>query len=61
MKWRKISEDEVKDTILNSEKTEYSIAGRKNAFKHIGNKWIKVTFKDENDIITVITTIDKSC
>lgn len=60
MKWRKISEDEVKKTILDPEKIEDSNKGRKNAFKHIENKWIKVTFLKENDIINVITAIDKN-
>jgi hypothetical protein len=60
MKWRKISEEEVKTTVLKPEKIEYSISGRKNAFKHIEKKWIKVTFKEENDTIKIITAIDKN-
>ena len=35
MKWRKISEEEVQNTISNPEKIETSIKGRKNAYKHI--------------------------
>ena len=60
MKWRKISEDEVRNAILNPEEVQDSIKGRKNAFKHINKKWIKVTFKEEDDKITIITAIDKS-
>jgi hypothetical protein len=60
MKWRNISENDIKDSILNPEKTEHSVLGRKNAFKHVGRKWIKVTFKEEKDIIIVITAIDKA-
>ncbi|OHB94748.1 MAG: hypothetical protein A3G17_01640 [Planctomycetes bacterium RIFCSPLOWO2_12_FULL_50_35] len=60
MKWRKIAEGEVKNTILYPEKIEDSIKGRRNAFKHIGQKWLKVTFVQENDKIIVVTAIDKN-
>ncbi|OGW07043.1 MAG: hypothetical protein A2889_06265 [Nitrospinae bacterium RIFCSPLOWO2_01_FULL_39_10] len=60
MKWREISEDEIKNTILSPEKIEDSIKDRKNAFKHIDKKWLKVTFKQENDKIVIITVIDKN-
>lgn len=60
MKWRNISEKEVKNTILNPEKLEDSIKGRKNAFKHIDKKWIKVTFKKQENVTIVITAINKN-
>ena len=60
MKWREITEEEVWDTVLYPENTEDSIKGRKNAFKHIGNKWLKATFKEEGDRIIVITVIDRN-
>ena len=60
MKWRGISEEEVQSAISNPEETENSIKGRKNAFKHIGKKWIKVTFKEEADTITIVTAMDRS-
>ena len=60
MKWRKISEEEVKNALFNPEKTEDSIKGRKNVYKHLNKKWIKVTFKEEDDTITIITAIDKT-
>lgn len=60
MKWRKISEEEIKDTTLHPEKIEDSIKDRKNAFKRVGQKWLKVTFVKENDKITIITVIDKN-
>ncbi|MBI4619854.1 MAG: hypothetical protein HY739_06805 [Desulfobacterales bacterium] len=59
MKWREVAEDEIKDAILYPKDIEDSIKGRKNAFKHVGNKWLKVTFKQEDDRIIVITVIDK--
>ncbi len=60
MKWRKISEEEVKNTIFNPETIVDSVKKRENAFKHIGNKWLKVTFIQEDNKITVITAIDKN-
>lgn len=60
MKWREISEDEIKNTILSPEKIEDSIKDRKNAFKHIGKKWLKVTFKQESNKTVIITVIDKN-
>ncbi len=59
MKWREISEQEVKDTMLSPEKVEDSAKHRKNAFKHIGKKWLKVTFKQEGDKVTIVTAIDR--
>jgi len=60
MKWRDISEDEVKDTVLYPESEEDSIKGRKNAFKHIGKKYLKVTYNEEGNVITIVTAIDKN-
>lgn len=60
MKWREVNEDEIKNTISNPEKIEDSIKGRKNAFKYIGDKWLKVTFKHESNKIVIITVVDKN-
>ena len=60
MKWREITEDEVKDTVLYPESVEDSIKGRKNAFKHIGKKYLKVTFHKEINKITIVTAVDKN-
>ncbi|MCC6544653.1 MAG: DUF4258 domain-containing protein [Nitrospirae bacterium] len=60
MKWREITEDEVKDTVLYPKSVEDSIKDRKNAFKHIGKKYLKVTFRKESNKITIVTAIDKN-
>ena len=57
IKWRKITEEEVKHTLSDYDKIEDSIKGRKNAFKKIGTRLIKVTFKEENNRIIVITAL----
>ena len=51
-------EAEVNDTLTEPDKIEKSIKGRKNAFKHIGYKWLKVTFKEEDGAKVVITVIN---
>ena len=57
MKWRDITEDEVKSTLANFDKIEDSIKGRKNAFKQFPTRLIKVTFIEEGGKIVVITTM----
>jgi len=59
MKWRKIAEEQVKEAINNPDKLEDTIRDRKNAFKTIKDRLLKVTYKIEDDEITVITTISK--
>lgn len=60
MKWREIDEAEVKTTISNPEKVVDSIRGRKNAFRHIGEKLLKVTYTQDENRIIIITAIDKN-
>jgi len=59
MRWRDISEGEVTSTLTHPENTEPSIKGRKIALKHIGHKWVKVTFMEEHGKIIVITALDR--
>jgi hypothetical protein len=59
MKWRKIADEEVKEAINNPDKLEDTIRDRKNAFKTIKGRLLKITYKHEDDEITVITTIAK--
>lgn len=60
MKWRKIFKEEVKNALSDPEQIQDSIKGRKNAYKHINQKWIKATFKEEYDKIIIVTVIDKN-
>jgi len=59
MKWRKIAEKEVKEAIDHSEKLEDTIKGRKNAFKTIEGRLLKITYRPENNRVIVITTVVK--
>jgi hypothetical protein len=55
MKERGVTEEETEMTINNPEHMESSIKGRKNAYKFIGYRFLRVTFREENDHILVIT------
>jgi len=59
MKWRKISEEEVRLTLSKPDKVETSIKGRINFCKAIAERYIKVTCKELPDEILVISVVDK--
>ncbi len=59
MKWRKITEEEVQKVIDDPDKSQDTIKGRKNAFKMMERRLIKVTYKPEDSEVTVITAMVK--
>ena len=59
MKWRKITEKEVKSAIGNPDMLVDTIKGRKNAFKIIKGRHLKITYKPEDGTLTVITAMVK--
>jgi hypothetical protein len=59
MKWRRVSESEVQEAIHNADKLEDTVKGRKNAFKMVGGRLLKVTYLPGVEELTVITTIVK--
>jgi len=59
MKWRKISENELRATVTNPDKLEDTIKGRKNAFKNMGGRLLKITYKPEDDTLLIITALTK--
>ena len=59
MKWRHISEEEVHLVIENPDKVEESIRGRTNVYKIIGERYIKVTYKEFSDQTLIISAVDK--
>ncbi len=60
MKWRRISEEEVEMTIMQPDYTEDTVKNRKNSYKKINERLIKVTYIQIEEEIVVITVIDKS-
>jgi len=59
MKWRKITEKEVKSAIGNPDMLVDTIKGRKSAFKIIRDRHLRITYKPEDGILTVITAMVK--
>ena len=59
MRWREITEEEVKLTLSEYDKIEDSVKGRRSAFKKINTRLIKVTFRKEDNKITVITALER--
>jgi hypothetical protein len=59
MKWRKISENEVKSAIDDPDMLVDTVKRRKNAFKVVGNRPLKITYKPEGGTLTVITAMVK--
>ncbi len=60
MKWRKITEEEVLNTLDNPDKVEESIKGRINVYKAIEQRYIKVTYKKLLNEIFIISVVDKA-
>jgi hypothetical protein len=59
MKWRKIPTEEVVAVISDLDKVEESEKSRKNAFKMVEGRWLKVTYKRDGDTVLVITAMVK--
>ncbi len=59
MKWRKITEDEVKKAILNPSDKTTSVRNRVNLWGPEGRNRLKVTVSDYADKIVVVTVVRK--
>lgn len=59
MKWRRVSESEVQEAIHNADKLEDTVKGRKNAFKMVEGRQLKVTYLSDTEELILITTIVK--
>jgi hypothetical protein len=57
MKWRKITEEEVRTAVINPDRLEDTRKGRKNALKTTQGRLLKITYKPEGDAVTVITAM----
>ncbi|MFQ6066299.1 MAG: DUF4258 domain-containing protein [bacterium] len=60
MKWRGISEREIKETLEMPDRRESCGEKRINAFKSLGRKLIKVSYVVEDETIVIISVVDKN-
>ena len=59
MKWRKVTEIEMKSVIDDPDTVADTIKKRKNAFKLTGGRNLKITYKPEDGSLTIITVMVK--
>lgn len=55
MKEREVTEEEAEIAIKEPDLAEPTVKGRRNAYKFIGGRFLRVTYKEEYDHILVIT------
>ncbi|MCD6472411.1 DUF4258 domain-containing protein [Candidatus Aerophobetes bacterium] len=60
MKWRRISEEEIKKALEEPDRKESCGEKRINAFKSVGKKLLKVSYVIEADEIVIISAVDKN-
>jgi len=60
MRWRRITQQEVEAVLANPETLEPTEKGRINAFRRVGDRYLKVTFKELETAILVISAVDKT-
>ena len=59
MKWRHVSESEVESVLDAPDRVEQSVDDRCNAYKVVGDRFLKVTYVDEEGDVVVITVMEK--
>jgi hypothetical protein len=59
MKWRRIAEAEVLNVLDAPERVEESIHERRNAYRTVGDRLLKVTYVAKNGEVVVVTVIEK--
>ena len=59
MKWRMITEDDVKLTINSPDRVEDTIRGRKNVYKMLEGRTLKMTYTQEDQDLVVVTAMVK--
>lgn len=60
MRWRRITSEEVLLTLKAPDTIEKSYHEKWNAFKTIGKRYIRVTYKKERGNLLVISVVDKN-
>jgi hypothetical protein len=60
MKWRNISREEIEAVMAHPDNVERAQHGRLNAFRRLGNRNLKVTYKELPEEFLIISAVDKS-
>jgi hypothetical protein len=59
MRWRRISEVEVRAVLAAPDREEPTRKGRKNAWRAVDNRLLKVAYREEAGRLIVVTVVDK--
>jgi hypothetical protein len=59
MRWRRVSEAKVIEALDSPDRVEETAAQRKNAYKAVGDRLLKVTYRLDRSQTVVITVIEK--
>ena len=59
MRWRRISEAEVEAILAEPDRVEPTRKGRKNAWRAMGERLLKVTYREETGRVVIVTVADK--
>ncbi len=59
MQWRRISEAEVEVVLKEPERTETARKGRKHVWKSMGERKLRVTYREETRCLVIVTVVDK--
>lgn len=59
MKWRKISEFEIRQTVEYPDKIELDHEGRKNAFKMLSGRYLRTTYREIENEIIIVSVVNK--
>jgi hypothetical protein len=59
IRWRKISEAEIEQTVYTPDRVEATRKNRLNAYKKIEGRLLKVTYLKEKDTVKIITAVWK--
>ncbi len=55
LRWRDVSREEVIAVVTSPDRTAPSIKERTNAFKALGGRFLRVSYKEEADAILIVT------
>ncbi len=60
MRWRRISQGEVESVLRKPDRLEPTERGRMNAFGWVGDRYLRVTFREFESSVLVISVVDRT-
>jgi hypothetical protein len=60
MRWRRIAKADVASAIASPDFEKPALEGRRNVWKKFSDKYLKVTYKESEESILVVTAVNKN-